>query len=234
MLFDPVAFRIEEFVSTPRLTRYHDDGRTAEQAVRLYFWNHELASAFLGPLAILEVTLRNAMHEALSSKYGSEWILDNDLLPLLDDDRANFDKTITRLRPILKIKNKELSPDAVVGSSSLGDWVRLLEKGKPRSSTYNYEKTLWEAALINAFSNNSDGWGRAQIHGEFNRIRSFRNRIAHHEPIFYRDLTGMMDDIINAASLIHHDAGEVIKHGHCLNTALNSRQTALEQGECCL
>lgn len=233
-MFDPAAFRIEELISTPRLTRYRSNGRSDTEAFRLYFWNQELAGAFLGPLAILEVTLRNAMHDALSAAYGEDWILYDHVLPLLDEDRANFEITADRLTPILTRKNQVLTANAVVGSSSLGDWVRLLDKGDPRSSHYNYEKTLWEPALIKAFPHKPDNWKRTQVHGEFNRIRSFRNRIAHHEPIFHRNLSVMMDDIIKAASLIHEDAGEVIKQGHSLATALKSKNAALNKGQCCL
>ncbi|WP_099299345.1 Abi family protein [Corynebacterium dentalis] len=233
-MFDPAKFPIEEFVSTPRLRRYLSGGKSDTEAFRLYFWNHELAKAFLGPLAILEVTLRNAMHEALSSKYGPDWILNDAILPLLDDDRANFDKTIGRLTPILNRNNQILTPDAVVGSSSLGDWVRLLDVGDPRSSNHNYEKTLWEPALVNAFPHMRSGWKRRQVHHEFNRIRSFRNRVVHHEPIFHRNLRSIMEDIINAASLIHKDAGEVIKQGHCLETPLQGRHDAIDEGDCCL
>lgn len=43
-----------------------------------------------------------------------------------------------------------------------------------------------------------------------------------------------MEDIINAASLIHKDAGEVIKQGHCLETPLQGRHDAIDEGDCCL
>lgn len=233
-MFDPARYDVEAFLSSPRLSRYRRSSNSEKEAVRLYFWNQELGAAFLGPLSLMEVTLRNAMHEALSSVYGECWIMDDSVCPLVEDDRASFTKVIDRLNPILTSRREHLTANAVVGSASLGDWVHLLAEGIPRSARYNYQKTLWEPALINAFPNNPDRLGRREIHGWFNNLRSFRNRVVHHEPIFHRRLDHVMEDIIQATSLINADAAEMIEEGNGLRSVLESKRNAVEGGDCCM
>lgn len=174
------------------------------------------------------------MHDALSLEYGEEWILDDCTLPLLEDHRDAFGKVIYRLNPILDSRNEDLTAQAVVAAASLGDWVQLLGGGDARSSVYNYTKTLWEPALINAFPNNPNGLKRKEIHGLFNNLRSFRNRVVHHEPIFYRNLKYVMGDIVEATSLINKEAAEIIKMGNSLDSVIDSKKKVLEQGDCCM
>jgi hypothetical protein len=42
-------------------------------ALDLYLWNAQVSAAFLTPLHLCEVTLRNAVDDALSAKYGQAW-----------------------------------------------------------------------------------------------------------------------------------------------------------------
>jgi hypothetical protein len=60
-----------------------------------------------------------------------------------------------------------------------------------------YDATLWRGALYKAFLAEG-GKPRSIVHGRFNAIRRFRNRVAHHEPIFDRALLQIHDEIIGA------------------------------------
>mgnify|MGYP003623101717 CR=1 FL=1 len=48
-------------------------GLDVQAAIDLYVWNLRLGSSFYGALAIFEVTLRNALHHALTELYGAHW-----------------------------------------------------------------------------------------------------------------------------------------------------------------
>lgn len=43
------------------------------KALSLYEWNANLSSNFLFPLHIYEITLRNAISDAIASRYGVDW-----------------------------------------------------------------------------------------------------------------------------------------------------------------
>ncbi|ASO18614.1 hypothetical protein FHR81_003022 [Actinoalloteichus hoggarensis] len=63
---------------------------------------------------------------------------------------------------------------------SLGFWVSLISRGQ------SYDRTLWVPALHRAFPHYQGK--RKVLHDNLTTVRLLRNRIMHHEPVFYRDL----------------------------------------------
>ncbi|MGX7681716.1 Abi family protein [Jatrophihabitans sp. DSM 45814] len=65
---------LERAISPDRLGTYiaAATGDTAT-AFKLYLWDRDLASAILADIAILEVALRNALNQSLTTSYGREW-----------------------------------------------------------------------------------------------------------------------------------------------------------------
>lgn len=58
----------------PRLAGYlRHSGMVPQNAVRLYAWNLEVSSSLWGPLALLEVTVRNAIDAQLRNMFGEDW-----------------------------------------------------------------------------------------------------------------------------------------------------------------
>ena len=62
-------------LSEPRFETYLGAvaGRDVLQALKLYEWNVQVAAAFMVPLQICEVTIRNGVSEALEKGHGPEW-----------------------------------------------------------------------------------------------------------------------------------------------------------------
>lgn len=54
-------------------------GQSEAVARDLYVWNRDLSIAFLADIAILEVALRNAMHDAASAAWGDHWYSDTNV-----------------------------------------------------------------------------------------------------------------------------------------------------------
>lgn len=77
----------------------------------------------------------------------------------------------------------------VVAELKFAFWVSLLGP--------QYDTTIWRSALYRGFLNGG-GKPRSLVHGRFNALRRFRNRVAHHEPIFSRNLTITHSEIIEA------------------------------------
>lgn len=135
-----------------------------------------MAGAFYDPLQNLEVTLRNALHRELAAHFG-RWDWWN--MPRLNLHSPAAAK-ITEARAVLARTRKDETAGRVIAELSFGFWVSLLGKGN------DYEMRLWRPALHRAFPGYRGG--RRPLYDELDRVRRFRNLIAHHHPIHQRDL----------------------------------------------
>lgn len=154
----------------PFLTAANGD---PQRAVNLYAWNIEVSSAFWGSFHMLEVSLRNTLHARLSQIAGKEewWTTD---LPIHNFERKQINDA---LQKVAKSQTTP-TPGHVIAELNFGFWVGLLAN--------NYHAGLWVNTLEFAFPNYSGL--RRDLHFKLERLRKLRNRIAHHEPIYGRDL----------------------------------------------
>jgi len=162
-----------------------------EAAVKLHVHNTALSAAFWGPLQVFEIALRNAFHGQLSGHFGATWydeaafLMDQDIIKNIDDVKQ-------------KLADKHLAIDTphIVAELQFGFWT-LLTSGR-------YEHTIWTPALSKAFAQYAATHGKAPkrstISGQLTYIRGFRNRIAHHEPIFHRDLLADYKSLLSLSS----------------------------------
>lgn len=165
-----------------------------DEVLRLYAWNIEVASAFWGSFNVFEVALRNVIHSELSTFAGQEdwW---NAQIGLHQFEQQRVKDAISAAR---RAKGSAVVPGHVVAELSLGFWTGLLAN--------RYHQRLWVPALHAAFPH-LIGTRRA-LHREHESLRKLRNRIAHHEPIFARDLSadhGRLLDSLGAISLVAVD-----------------------------
>ena len=186
---DAVLARLELTLSPDRLASYHrETGNDLEQSLRLYSWNTEISAAFYAPLQGLEICLRNALHRELATVYGLHWY-DNRATGLTPQARDHIDRA---RRELLRESKPDDAPH-IVAALPFGFWERLLTHG-PRGKR-NYEITLWRPALHKAFPH-AQPRRRQTVHAPIQQLRNLRNRIAHHEPIFRRNLQADYDDIL--------------------------------------
>ena len=176
---------LETAFSSRRIDRYLCESRgDGAAALRLYTWNAAVSAAFYGPLHGLEVTLRNAMYRCLAERYGTQWYED----PATGLDQSALTK-IDEARWRAGRRGKEPDANRIVAELTFGFWVWLTSRGGKLSSGQNadYEKTLWRPALRHAFPHASS-LNRRQAYHALHGLLVLRNRIAHHEPIFLRNL----------------------------------------------
>ena len=170
-----------------------------EKALNLYTWNTALCAAFYGPLQGLEVALRNAMHRQLTARYGSAWY-DN---PAAGLDAGCLDR-IAAAKYEIERSGQAARSGRIVAGLSFGFWVSLLRSGGRIDSVgrkADYEATLWRPALRGAFPHR-EPLTRKQAHGPLEHLRTLRNRIAHHEPIFRRRLDKDYQSILDVTDWI--------------------------------
>ena len=207
---EDVFGELESSLSGERMNTYLEavDG-DRERAARLYAWNTAVSAAFYASLQALEVALRSAMHSQLASRYGTAWY---------DNRNAGLDKgaaaRIVRAKTELVRNRYAPTPPRMVAALSLGFWVSLLGPGghldEPGRKA-NYEMTLWRPALRGAFPHRAT-LTRKQIHGPLDHLRAFRNRIAHHEPIFARHLAKDHDQIMEIMGWISPGTRAWLEH----------------------
>jgi hypothetical protein len=159
---------LERSISQERLGRYIAEKGDLDQALALYERNTRLAEALHTSLQNLEICLRNTIHREMSTAYGADWLTNGD--PPLK--KHSLDK--------IAEGQKQLATNAgnvgsLIAELKFAFWVGLLAR--------QYDATLWRAALHACFPN-ARPRRRGIIYSRFNAIRRFRNRVAHHEPIY--------------------------------------------------
>jgi hypothetical protein len=197
-------------LSVPRfgtfLSAAGGDDRLARE---LYVWNRDVSVAVLADIAILEVALRNAMHESAVAAWGSHWYSEPSLVI---DDRTSkaLSGAWSRLPEGVKRRAADTDvPGRLVAQCMFGFWTGLLDAGgyigtHPRRTKANYDD-LWKRAFKRAFPGGraearrhrsavaAAGGTRADlvgiaftrtwIHSVCKNVNDLRNRVAHHEPL---------------------------------------------------
>ncbi|MFF2773237.1 hypothetical protein ACFVUP_39700 [Streptomyces bacillaris] len=214
-------------LSEARFRRYVNRyGGHRRMAIRLYAWNIEVSSAFWGPIGVLEVMLRNRIHDALRTGRSDAWWHDG--VHLAHREAAGLPSTIQRR---FDRTGREQGPDEVVGASTFGFWVGLTGPGVPRHHLLSYETALWQPRLRHAFTG-LGGVSRKELHAQLDGIRAFRNRIAHHEPVYAMNLPSMRDKIIRCASYLDAEVADYIAASHRIDDALTRQQEVVSSGKC--
>jgi hypothetical protein len=149
-------------------------GGSRLDAMRLYTWNIAVAGALWGGFHVLEISLRNALHARLSVLAGREDWWNSITLHTLE--RRKIDAAV---RSVAREKGSRATPGHVVAELTFGFWVALLAN--------RYHQRLWATTIEAAFPH-LQGTRRA-LHAKLERLRMLRNRVAHHEPVFARDLS---------------------------------------------
>ncbi|MEP9369984.1 hypothetical protein [Xanthobacter sp. VNH20] len=205
---DAVIDALETSLSPERMATYvQRAGGDRGRAVQLYTWNTAVSAAFYGPLQGLEVALRNAMHRELARKYGDDWY-DNPAAGL----DAGTESRVAAARSDLFRDGYRDDPPHIVAALSFGFWVALLGPGgrQRTGGKANYDMTIWRASAHRAFPNVR--LSRKATHTPLDFLRTFRNRIAHHEPILDRHLAADYASLLQVVGWISGETKTWIEH----------------------
>lgn len=201
---------IRASISEPRFATYLTKGGNHEEyAMALYLYNARVAKAFLYPLNVAEVTLRNAVNGILIGKFGPAWHQDavfrNQILTA--DGLATLDKAIQRAGA-----NAPL--DQIVATLTFDFWSNLFR------SDYG---ALWRTTVNIAFPNLKHGETRQEIQNLVRPINVFRNRVAHHEPVLDLNVTDIYAKIARLIELRCTETATWMKHHSTFSSVVRSR-----------
>ncbi|MBY0380977.1 MAG: hypothetical protein K2W78_03525 [Xanthobacteraceae bacterium] len=194
-----INLSLEKTLSTKRLDKYLIAmGGDLDKSLKLYEENMRLAEAFYTPLQCLEVCLRNTLNCRLTMTFGADWPT-NGKPPLTEGAGLSIQKAINDL------PSNAHTTDDIIAELNFGFWVGLI--GPP------YDATLWRQTLFKGFAAIGGGQKRGTVHGRLNALRRFRNRVAHHEPIFHRPLEQLHTEIIETISwMCRHTSAWALHH----------------------
>lgn len=199
--------KISLYLSPERINRYMAAaGNNNARTVRLYKENLKIAQAFHALLGILEVILRNRINTILSIHFSDpDWIINQKTGFMIAPSLTHVDHRTGRriINDFLKssIEQSErrfrrlhvpITSDKIIANQPLGFWTDLFE-------AHHYRLLLGRPIQI--FSQLPSGHGRSEVCNRLNKIRQFRNRINHNEPICFNgnsiDFT-YVDDVYNS------------------------------------
>jgi hypothetical protein len=179
-----VVGAIRASLSRDRMATYERAAGGAEQALRLYRWNAEVASALLTPLHVCEVVMRNAVSEALVAVYGELWPWSASFERSLPSQPTGYSPR----RDLVRSRRSADSVGQVVTELKFVFWQRMFSS--------RHDGRVWRRQLRQVLPHASQddvASLRGQIYAGLNQLRVLRNRIAHHEPVFHRNLPADLD-----------------------------------------
>lgn len=204
---EAVNSKLATLVSEPRFGKYLGHSRNDEQlAAELYEFNLRLAGSAFKAIQMCEVIVRNAMDRQLriwnKSVVGSEgWTLAP--APMLRacfyDDARDLTVAASKAHKALSKSKRTVVHDDVLAQMSFGAWRYLV----PPRSTHIAKQRIWDESLTKAFPGRQDRTTTDTLASWLGIAYDFRNRVAHHEPIYHLDLIGkrrVLSDVIDCVS----------------------------------
>lgn len=212
---------IRRALSPERLRTYEraaSPAGNAANAEALYAWNARISAAFLVPLHICEVVMRNAVSEAIARRHGAQWPWAHGFRESLPNPGSGYN---LRMELQQAASGSSRAAAEVIPSLSLAFWQKMF--------TQRFDTRLWshcfDRVLPGAASSGPWHVTRARVHSDLERIRRLRNRIAHHEPIFERDLVGDLDAMHRVVALRCHDMSAWMARHETVTALLGERPT---------
>ncbi len=181
----PITCAVKSALSPARMATYEANaiakGYEPAAALKLYAWNARISGALLVPLHICEVVIRNAVAEALGAMHGSQWPWN-----------PGFERSLPRqggpgydaISDLQMVRKKVATTGQVIAELKFVFWEKMF--------TRRHDNRLWNVHLRRVMPNlnasETVAEHRQRIYEDLNKVRLLRNRIAHHEPIFARNL----------------------------------------------
>lgn len=151
------------------------------QALELYRWNMRISSHFMIPINITETVIQRAISESIEASYGPDWLNSKMFLNSIKNPEKN------RYNPRKDIKNCRKNWNAneiIITKLKFVFWESMLVS--------SYDNSIWKLHIRNQFPYSpcsySVGQIRHELHTEIRKIRNFRNKVFHHDPIFLTEL----------------------------------------------
>ena len=192
----PLYPAFEDTLSSDRFSTYLGwSNGDRDRAIHLYTLNTKISESLCTPLHMLEVALRNRVHQVMSACHGPTWY-----------DQEAHQANPVQAGMLLKARQdmvdakKEEASGRMIAALTFGYWTAMFGK--------EYED-LWQTTLKD-IARREDGKGltRKAFSKPLAPIRTLRNRIAHHEPILYWTLPKHYEAVLQLTAWLSPVAAE--------------------------
>lgn len=207
---------LERSLSRERLQAYRlPDDRDERDGLARYVWNLALAGALLPSMHALEIAFRNEINRAATKLVANRsWRYDRvaswlDARPsmLLPHEAEK----VERAKAQLGADPRSQTVGHLIAKLDFGFWVALCRE--PYGDSRAAGPRLWPRALDLAFRHRPGTvTTRSQIFHQFDRIRKFRNRVAHHEPIWDRGYVAEHAHVLESLAWMSPKLAEALRH----------------------
>ena len=172
---------LEKFASKPRINRFFVATGTKTGAKNLYKANLLVSQAFYPILNLMEIFLRNSLYASVEAYFSnSDWIISEKNGFMSDHSLAASGYYLKN--SVINAENKMLrkgitvTAGKVLAEQSFGFWVSLFEPAHYR---------LIGGSVIHSFPHKPPHINRKAFFLMLSKIRDFRNRIYHNEPVCF-------------------------------------------------
>ena len=205
---------IETTLSPARLKRYLPAADFDKHlALRLYVWNARICEALYLPLQLAEVAVRNAISMPVRKRFGDQWFINPRFCNLLPArHKNNLNSTVLKEATLLRPNPHQ---DNVVAGLEFGFWVSLM--------TSRFQNHIWINGIGQSFPGAQNSETRTTIHQKLDKMRRFRNLVAHHHAIFDRAPQPEIQNALHITKLVCADTHWLANETSRLSTVINQR-----------
>ena len=183
--------KIWQYLSAPRINRYIvATANNIPKANKLYKANMKIVQAFHPLISILEVILRNRINDILVAWFTDPDWIQNQKNGFMNHPTLRHTNKYTGHATINDFLRKEvehaekrirksgniITSSKIIAEQNFSFWTNLFE---------GYHYKILHGQPIQIFKTLPKGCGRKEIYSELNKIRSYRNRINHNEPVCF-------------------------------------------------
>lgn len=217
---------LENMISASRLSSYKNPTsytnkicnipKNNKELISNYIFNAKISENFYFLLQNLEVSLRNSIYNHFNLKFPHRNFFD--LNNAMTNNGKNYDSKLefhsfSCWQMIGSVKHQlrriSITDGKIISELNFGFWTKLLEEK-------HYTPLIWRQIFKDVFPNFPHGTiidhDVPIVFDKIDKIRKFRNRIFHYEPIFnHPNLLNMRDHIIEAIGWISLDMQQLSK-----------------------
>lgn len=196
---------VKKSISIPRLSTYETAAKVTndydQDALTLYAWNAQVSAELFILLHICEVVIRNTVSDVLTQTYGDRWPWSVGFLRSLANPTTGYSphNDLKQTSRNITTKVGQLIPEM-----KFAFWQHMF--------TSRHEVRIWQKNLKlympNLDKNKSVKQLLNEIYFDLDHVRKLRNRIAHHEPIFKRNL---IEDYLKINNLVNYRCHQTSK-----------------------
>lgn len=165
-------------ISAPRFQRYLSACGDHHRALQLYRANIELSQQMYGVIGIFEVILRNSIDRHMIAQKGESWLEDAASVGGYLDLSSGCEDAFHAIHEAIHRLGLKFSHDALIAKLSFGFW------------TFQFGAKEFAASgstLLGIFPNRPFGTKQKLVFKLLSKINEIRNRIAHYEPVCFKD-----------------------------------------------